>query len=123
MNIIEKMGGSSKSIEEWRREGNDFFKAGDFSSAISSYTAALTLLTHSAQIDKTIQDTSSMESQPNSMHNTSTIQELKSIILRNRSQCHLKLEDWRSAEQDASSGTYILSMLLIQLFVGICFAL
>lgn len=104
MNISDKMGGSFKSIEEWRNEGNEFFKAGNFSSAISSYTAALTLLTHSLQTGRSLQD--SMESQSN-LAKPIPNQELKSIILRNRSQCHLKLEDWRSAEQDASSGTFI----------------
>ncbi|XP_073509295.1 protein unc-45 homolog A isoform X1 [Phyllobates terribilis] len=61
--------------ENLREDGNMYFKSGDFEAALSCYTKALKL---------------------------STDKKDAAVLHRNRSACHLKLEDYAKAEEDAS---------------------
>ncbi|XP_007479368.1 protein unc-45 homolog A isoform X3 [Monodelphis domestica] len=63
------------SPAQLREEGNELFKGGDYSGALSSYTMALSL--------------------------EATPQE-QAVLYRNRAACHLKMEDYSKAEADAS---------------------
>lgn len=63
---------------DFKSEGNQLFKAGRYSEAIERYTAAL-----NHQGDQVVSD------------------EFRMIVLSNRSQCKLNLEQWQAASDDA----------------------
>uniref|UniRef100_H0WSQ7 Protein unc-45 homolog A n=2 Tax=Otolemur garnettii TaxID=30611 RepID=H0WSQ7_OTOGA len=65
----------ASSVEQLRKEGNELFKCGDYEGALVAYTQALGL-------GATVQD--------------------QAVLHRNRAACHLKLEDYKKAETEAT---------------------
>ena len=83
--------------QEQKEEGNKLFAAGKFEEAIACYTKALKICPADEKKDK-------------------------AVYFKNRSQCHLKLENYNAAANDASKGSGQLSSIVLCLdIIIVCF--
>ena len=81
--------------QEQKEEGNKLFAAGKFEEAIACYTKALKICPAEEKKDK-------------------------AVYFKNRSQCHLKLENYNAAANDASKGSGQLSSIVLHIHVWVC---